>query len=45
MEAETVSHRGEEEDQEPMTIPEIKTEPSVSCVTVVNVCTFLIGCI
>jgi hypothetical protein len=31
------------EDQEPMTIPVIKTEPEVSCVPVVSVCTFLIG--
>jgi len=34
-----------EEDQEPMTIPLIKTEPKVSGVPVVSVCTFLIGCI
>jgi len=33
-----------EEDQEPTTVPEIKVEPKVSCVPVVSVCTFLIGC-
>jgi hypothetical protein len=44
-EAETVSYIIEEEDQEPMTIPEIKTEPNVSVVPVVRVCTFTTGCI
>ena len=34
-----------EEDQEPTTIPVIKTEPKVCGVPVVSVCTFLIGCI
>jgi hypothetical protein len=34
-----------EEDQEPTTIPEIKTEPKVIVVPVVSVCTFIIGCI
>jgi hypothetical protein len=34
-----------EEDQEQTTIPEIKTEPNVSVVPVVSVCTFIIGCI
>jgi hypothetical protein len=37
IEAETVSHIAEEEDQEPMTIPEIKAEPNVNCVPVVSV--------
>jgi hypothetical protein len=37
IEAETVSHIAEEEDQVPMTIPEIKAEPNVSCVPVVSV--------
>jgi hypothetical protein len=45
IEAETVCRVREEEDQEPMTIPEIKTEPEVSVVPVVRVCTFVIGCI
>jgi hypothetical protein len=43
--AERVCVIKEEEDQEPMTIPVIKTEPKVSCVPVVSVCTFLISCI
>ena len=43
--AETVSHTTEEVDQEAMTIPEIKTEPKVSAVPVVRVCTFIIGLI
>jgi len=34
-----------EEDKEPTIIPLIKTEPKVSGVPVVNVCTFCIGCI
>jgi hypothetical protein len=33
----------EEKDQEARTIPVIKTEPQVSVVPVVSVCTFLIG--
>ena len=37
IEAEMVSHVTEEEDQEPRTIPVIKTEPSESCVPVVSV--------
>jgi hypothetical protein len=37
IEAERVSHVTEEEDQEPTTIPAIKTEPSESCVPVVSV--------
>ena len=37
MEAEMVSHLAEEEDQEPRTIPVIKTEPNESCVPVVSV--------
>jgi len=45
VEAERVSYIKKEKDQEPTTIPEIKTEPKVSCVPVVSVCTFLIGCI
>ena len=44
-EAETVSHITEEEGQEPMTIPEIKTEPNVSPVPAVRIRTFIIGCI
>jgi len=34
----------EEENQEAWTIPVIKKEPKVSCVPVVSVCIFLIGC-
>jgi hypothetical protein len=45
VETERVSYIKKEEDEEPTTIPEIKTEPKVSCVPVVSVCTFLIGCI
>jgi hypothetical protein len=45
VEAEWVTNIKEEEDQEPMTIREIKTEPKVSVVPVVNICTFVIGCI
>ena len=45
VEAETVTVIKEEEDQEQTTIPEIKTEPNVSVVPVLNVCTFIIGCI
>ena len=37
IEAEMVSHVTEEEDQEPRTIPGIKTEPNESCVPVVSV--------
>ena len=37
MEAERVSYITEEEDQEPVTIPAIKTEPYVSCVPVESV--------
>jgi len=43
IEAERVSYI-KEKDQEP-TIPQIKMEPNVSCVPVVSVCIFLIGCI
>ena len=43
IEAERGSVIKEEEDQELWTIPVIKTEPEVSCVRVVSVCTFLIG--
>ena len=45
IEAVWVTEIKEEEDQEPMTIPEIKTEPNVSVVPVVSVCTFVIGCV
>jgi hypothetical protein len=45
VEAERVSYIKKEEDEEPMTIPEIKMEPKVSFVAVVSVCTFLIGCV
>ena len=45
IEAATVSHITEEKNQEPMTIPKIRTEPTVSVVPVVRVCTFIIGCI
>ena len=45
VEGETVSHVTEAEDQEQTTISEIKTEPNVSVVPVVSVCTFIIGCI
>jgi hypothetical protein len=34
----------EEEDQQPTTIPVIKTESEVRCVPGVSVCTFLIDC-
>jgi len=37
MEAESVSYITEEEDQEPVTIPVIKTEPYVNCVSVESV--------
>jgi hypothetical protein len=37
IEADMVSHVTEEEDQEPRTIPVIKTEPNESCVPVVSV--------
>ena len=37
IEAEMVFHVTEEEDQEPRTIPVIKTEPNESCVSVVSV--------
>jgi hypothetical protein len=37
IEVERVSHINEEEDQEPIKIPAIKTEPNVSCVPVVSV--------
>jgi len=43
--AETVSHITAEQNQEPMTIPEIRTEPTVSAEPFVRVCTFIIGCI
>jgi hypothetical protein len=43
VEAERGSVIKEEEDQEATTIPVIKTEPKVSCVRVVSVCTFLTG--
>jgi hypothetical protein len=45
VEAERVCVIKKEEDKEPTTIPVIKTEPEVSCVPVVSVCTFLISCI
>jgi len=35
----------EEVDQQATTVPEIKTEPEVSAVPVVSVCTFIIGLI
>ena len=37
IEAERSSHITNEEDQEPVTIPAIKTEPNISCVHVVSV--------
>ena len=37
IEVEMISHVTEEEDQEPRTIPVIKTEPNESCVPVVSV--------
>ena len=43
IEAESVTCVQEEEDQEPMIIPVIKTEPKVCGVPVVSVCTFHIG--
>ena len=45
IEAVWVTDIKKEEDEESMTIPEIKTEPKVSGVHVVSVCTFVIGCI
>jgi hypothetical protein len=36
-EHERVSHVTEEEDQEPMSVPTIKTEPNENCVPVVSV--------
>ena len=45
VEAEMVCHITEEEGQEPMAIPEIKTEPRVSVVPVVRVWAFIICCI
>ena len=44
VEGERVCVIKEEEDQEARTVPVIKTEPKVSCVPVVSVCIFLIGC-
>jgi hypothetical protein len=43
VEAERVSDKKGEKDQEPTKIPVIKTEPKVSVVPVVSVCTFIIG--
>ena len=43
--AEIVSHEIEEVDQQAMTIQEMKTEPEVSAVPVVSICTFIIGLI
>jgi hypothetical protein len=40
---ERVTDITEEEDREPTTIPVIKTEPKVSCMSVLSVCTFHIG--
>jgi hypothetical protein len=37
IEVERVSHVTEEDDQEPTTVPSIKTEPNESCVPVVSV--------
>jgi hypothetical protein len=37
VEAERVSHVTEDDDQEPTTVPAIKTEPSESCMPVVSV--------
>jgi hypothetical protein len=37
IEAESLSHVIDKDDQEPMTIPAIKTEPNVRCVHVVSV--------
>jgi hypothetical protein len=37
MKVEMVTDLSEEEDQEPTTIPVIKTEPKVSCMSVVSV--------
>jgi hypothetical protein len=45
IEAGRISDEKEEEDQKPTTIPVIRTEPKVSCVPVVSVCTFYINCI
>ena len=43
IEAVWVTDIKKEEDEESTTIPEIKTEPNVSGVPVVSVCTFAIG--
>jgi len=43
IEAVWVTDIKKEEDEESTTIPEIKTEPNVSDVPVVSVCTFAIG--
>jgi len=40
---ERVTDMTEEDDQEPTTIPVIKTEPNVSSMSVLTVCTFHIG--
>jgi hypothetical protein len=45
MKVERVTDITEKVDQESTTIPVIKTEPKVSCMSVLNVCTFHIGCI
>jgi hypothetical protein len=45
VDAERVSVIKEEEDQDPRTVPVMKTEPRVSVVPVVSVWTFLTGCI
>ena len=45
VECERVCVIKEEEDQEAWTVPVIKTEPKVSGVPVVSVCSFLITCI
>jgi hypothetical protein len=45
IEAVWVTDIKKEEDQEPTTIPEIKTEPKASVVPVESVYTFIIGCI
>jgi hypothetical protein len=45
IEAERVTYIQEEEGQDGMKIPVIKTEPRVSVVPVESVCTFHIGCV
>jgi chemotaxis signal transduction protein len=42
---ESVTDITEAEDRQPTTIPVVKTEPKVSCMSVLSVCTFHVVCI